>query len=489
MRALKEVCRLVGRAARWERRRDAHVRRWGAISRPIATLAPVLLLILALVLPSLSVGGPLTPLEQPYGEVRASTPNVVQRRDGSYVVEIPVDREVQHQVFTLKAEGDRKDRLVIDLPEVRWVRSAAAAARPEAVSGVRTSRFRAGRSRLVVDVDRPVSIVSSDYIASPGWKPARIEVVFRLGGQVAMTGGLQRGGALPASRPAPLLAQRSRGAAEAEGSFATNSIPATRHRIQSSYAPAFAPTPIADPRRARRRPFIVMIDPGHGGDDPGAIYGGVAEKDIVLAVAQDLRRRLHVRGRVHVYLTRNADITLSLSDRVDKVRRMRADLFISLHADALPSNPRVTGASIYTLGETTHAAMARTPDAHRRSSSVGYAELEDELIAAQLAQGVGVKIMRESQAMADLFISEFRRSGLGLLRRRPHRNANFYVLRNIEIPSVLIELGFLTSRHDRRRLATEAWRDEAVGAIARAVRRWTARDYPNAKRASARARR
>jgi N-acetylmuramoyl-L-alanine amidase len=195
---------------------------------------------------------------------------------------------------------------------------------------------------------------------------------------------------------------------------------------------------------------LVVIDPGHGGRDPGAIspYGGRREKDVTLAVAEAVRDELAASGKVRVAMTRADDRFLVLRDRYEIARRMGAGLFISIHADAAPRNDGARGATIYTLSEVASdkeaALLARQQNA---SDRLGEAPLSDDAgvnrILIDLAQ-------RESMEVSADFAALLRREGSAYFPFRPeyHRFASLVVLKAPDVPSILFETGYLTNPAD-----------------------------------------
>lgn len=477
-------------------------RRLRAAWRLAPTLAPAAILAgLAVSATGDAVGESLRPLSQPPGVTVADEPRLALRPDGALVLQVFVSQAVDHHAFVLPPIEGRAHRLVIDISEVRWSPGPPRQALPPGVRGLRFALNEPGRTRIVVDLAGPAEILSANVVPSGGDATARVEIAFRIGGPPpapAPDGPPAQWGPpdpwSPAADPvfAPVAGASAAGGgsqlfhggghaaarsgAVAAGDIETASIARPAPRAPDSFAPLAAPRPTARPRR-QPDPFIIVIDPGHGGRDGGASYGGVLEKDVVLEVAMDLRDRLQHRGHIHVYLTRTTDVYLTLEERVSIAERMNADLFISVHADALPGSPEVTGATIYTLRDEARDAYVASVVERETAGAHATSGQQPDWVTARLADSIGRRVTTEARVMAELFIEEFRRAGVGLIRSRPHRSANFVVLRTLDMPSVLIELGFLTSASDRDRFGDDAWRENAVEAIARAVRRWAYRDY------------
>ncbi|MEO0712851.1 MAG: N-acetylmuramoyl-L-alanine amidase [Pseudomonadota bacterium] len=239
--------------------------------------------------------------------------------------------------------------------------------------------------------------------------------------------------------------------------------------INAAYVPPASPS--VEPRRtpstspiapAGRR--IVVIDPGHGGKDPGASHHGAVEKTIVLKSALDLRDRLEATGRYTVRLTRDDDTFIELEDRVTLARNWGADLFISIHADSARSAD-VSGASVYTLSQRGEGRVDR--EAAENNWRLPIEDVGDDEVEGILSDLLKRETKTKSSEFAGLLLPELGKAGP--LVRNSHRNAGFYVLLAPDVPAVLVELGFLTNRADAKRLRSKAGRDRSMAAITRAV--------------------
>ncbi len=229
-------------------------------------------------------------------------------------------------------------------------------------------------------------------------------------------------------------------------------------------------------------PPMVVIDPGHGGKDPGAIgVSGTYEKDIALATAQELRGQLLVTGRFRVALTRTQDVFIPLEERVARAQEQGAALFVSMHADAL-ADRSVHGASVYTLS--TDASDAQTAALARRENSAdrfGGAVFRDQPpeVASILASLVRQETRAGSAAMAHSVVSAFH-AGVGLLPN-PSRHAAFVVLQAADIPSVLVEMGFMSNPADEAALRRSYHRARVAAAMKRAVESYFAAAGPTVR--------
>jgi N-acetylmuramoyl-L-alanine amidase len=215
---------------------------------------------------------------------------------------------------------------------------------------------------------------------------------------------------------------------------------------------------------------LIALDPGHGGVDPGTVSsGGTREKDVTLATARELARQLEATGRYVVVLTRTDDRFLRLRQRVEAARTAGADLFLSLHADSI-ENRRVRGASVYTLSEIASDREAAALAAKENSADlIAGLDLSGEsaevrTILIDLAQR---ETMNQAAVFANLVIPEL--SSTGGTLRNGHRFAGFAVLKAPDIPSLLIEMGYLSNREDEELLLSPEYRIRLARALVRAI--------------------
>jgi N-acetylmuramoyl-L-alanine amidase len=228
--------------------------------------------------------------------------------------------------------------------------------------------------------------------------------------------------------------------------------------------------PPAASNRARPPPPLVILDPGHGGKDPGAIgVSGTLEKHIALATALELKRQLEAAGRYRVELTRARDVFIPLDERVDRAQRKSAALFVSMHADAL-SDHRVRGASVYTLAQTASdaqtAALARRENSADRFTGRQWQDASPE-VAHILASLVRKETRTGSARIARTLVGSLDRD-LPMLQN-PGRHAGFVVLKAADIPSVLVEMGFMSNPRDEAALRQATHRRLVAQAMQRAV--------------------
>jgi len=219
--------------------------------------------------------------------------------------------------------------------------------------------------------------------------------------------------------------------------------------------------------RVAGRP-IVLIDPGHGGRDPGApgVSGSNREKDLTLVMARELADLLEQRGRVRVALTREDDRYLTLEQRAAIARHLRASLFLSLHMDSAP-NPLAKGATVYSLSDVASSAeAARFAKAENRDETALSSESDDN-VRALLADVALREQMEDSAGLAERMLQ--RAAGRVALRPQPHQFAAFHVLRRSETPAVLVEAGYISNAEDEAKLMTKEGRAPLVAALAQAV--------------------
>ena len=347
---------------------------------------------------------------------------------------LDLSEPVDYHIFTLPDPY----RVVIDLPEIDWRVPPRVGGPVGLIRGLRYGLFTAGVSRVVLDVAQPVEIYRAFLLSPQGNHPYRFVLDLR-----------------PVDDETFLETAR----------LVTPPSPARR-----------PPPPVAKPGRHPDGKPVVAIDPGHGGVDPGTISpSGAYEKHVTLAIARELRQTLTASGRYRVVLTRDRDIFVRLRHRVAKARKAGAELLISLHADSI-NNRRLRGASVYTLSETASdketAALAAKENKADIIAGVDFDDKSDEVanILIDLAQR---ETMNSSASFAnDVLVPEIAKASK--LLNKSHRFAGLAVLKAPDVPSVLIELGYLSNREDERMLTSPARRKELVLAIARAIDRFFA---------------
>lgn len=364
--------------------------------------------------------------------VAAAKPTVTAVRIGEHPSKtrfvIELSERVAFQAFTLAAPY----RVVVDLPEVDWRLSANAVRRGGLINDLRYGLFSDGASRVVLDIRGPAVVAKTFRLDPRAGKGHRLVIDIK-----------------------PVAAAE----------FKRRQLP----RSVAGPPPGGVPAPAIKPKpKGAKR--VIAIDPGHGGVDPGATgVSGVYEKTLMLAQARELKRRLEATGRFRVVLTRGRDVFIRLRERIAVARAAGADLFISLHADTI-ANPKVRGGSIYTLSERASdkeaAALAAKENKADMIAGVELAGQNREVvnILIDLAQRSS---MNQSAIFAKILTGEL--SKTTRLLRRTHRFAGFAVLKAPDIPSVLVELGYLSNPVDERNLRRTKHRARVAAAFVRAV--------------------
>jgi N-acetylmuramoyl-L-alanine amidase len=231
------------------------------------------------------------------------------------------------------------------------------------------------------------------------------------------------------------------------------------------------PAPQTPEEKADTRPLIV-VDPGHGGIDNGTqAASGELEKSIVLQFSLALREHIEKNGKYRVLMTRTDDTFIPLAERVNIARARQAGLFISVHADALArGDGDAQGATIYTLSETaSDAAAAQLAESENRADAIAGLDLstEPDDVAGILYDLALRETKTFSVQFARALVSEMRNATR--MHKEPLRSAGFRVLKAPDVPSVLVELGYVSNRGDLKSLTSEAWRNRTAASIARAV--------------------
>jgi len=401
------------------------------------------------------------------------------------------------------------DRLVIDLDGLQLtptLRELVAKVRPDDpfVAGVRVGQFQPRVVRLVLDLKQPIR--PQQFTLAPV-AVYRHRLVFDL---------------YPVQQTDPLLALiREKEAAEEQAAQAVqDALGELIARLESppptpATAPALpgpgpqAPPPVvaaappaatpptvplhtpapprpqapatAAERQRVARLIIVALDPGHGGEDPGAIGPtGLREKDVVLDVALRLRTLLNAQPNMRVMMTRDADFFVPLHERVRKAQRVQADLFVSIHADAF-IRPTARGASVYALstrGATSTAArwMAQRENAADLVGGVNEAVVQDaQLMQAMLDMSTTAQV-RDSLRLGAVVLDKL--GTVGQLHKRQVEQANFAVLRAPDIPSILVETAFISNPEEEKRLRSASYRQRIAEALAVGIQRYFAQNPP-----------
>jgi len=343
---------------------------------------------------------------------------------------LDLTRKIDLHVFTLADP----DRVVVDISQVAFrLPSKAGETGRGLIKAFRFGLVMPGGSRIVIDLVKPAR-VDKAFVMDPGeGTPARLVL------DLAVTD---------------------------RDSFL--------RKVASDQRSAQTPPPPREPQSSNgdARPVIVL-DPGHGGIDTGTKgpNGQIEEKDIVLDFAKRLQEKIETLGKYRVLLTRSDDTFVPLAERVRFAREADAALFISIHADSLPKREGDTqGATVYTLSETaTDPAAARLAEQENRADVIAGVDLKDQPddVAGILIDLAQRETKTFSRQFAHKLVSTIKRTTR--LHKEPIKSAGFRVLRAPDVPSVLVELGYVSNKEDLQSLASDSWRDRTADAMASAI--------------------
>ena len=322
-------------------------------------------------------------------------------------------------------------RLVIDLPEVQFAGGGANGEGRGLVRDYRYGLIGPGKARIVLDLSGPVEIVNTFVLDPVDPEPARLVI-----------------DVVPTE------------AAEFE---------AAAQRDRPQRAALARPSEDPGPRREHGRP-VVVIDPGHGGIDSGAIgEDGLIEKDVTLKFGLELARQLRLGADVEPMLTRDGDAFLSLTDRVDVAQRRQADLLVSIHADSVKED-YVRGATVYTLSDDASDALAAAmAERENRSDILAGLALDDQ--PDEVVDILFDLARRETRNLSIRFAKSLVEDMKGEvpLNSNPWRRAAFKVLKAPDVPSVLLELGYLSNADDEKLFRSPGWPRAEAETVARAI--------------------
>ena len=375
-------------------------------------------------------------------------------------------------------------RVIIDLPEVNFqIPPSAGAAHAGFIEGFRYGLVDAGRSRIVLDANAPVLIKKSFAMRARGDQPARIvvDLVATDAASFARVHRADEARLAAAMEEWPPISANTADVGEAGKNpivdlLARASVPLPRPKPQVDTSGNNNKKQVrVDPASRPVARHVIVIDPGHGGIDPGTISSdGVDEKNVVLAFANVLKKKFEADKRFKVVMSRSDDHFLTLRERVKFARDHNAELFISLHADSVKSRFRnassARGATVYTLSERASdseaEALAQKENRADIIAGVDLGAQNDEVtgILIDLAQR---DTKNRSVYFAKSLVEQLR--GKIPLHRRPLRAAGFQVLKAPDVPSVLVELGYLSNCHDEKLLTSQAWREKTATAMVKAM--------------------
>lgn len=352
-------------------------------------------------------------------------------------IELGMSQGVPYRLFTL----DGPPRLVLDFQEIDWTGlKADALVETDRIAQAQFGGYVPGWSRLVLELAQPMAVSRAGMTINPE------------------TGAAHLGLSLAPVTQAEFAAQAG-----------------------APYDPRWdLPDAVELPKpetRPAEAPLRVMIDPGHGGIDPGAEAGSSSEKDLMLTLGRELREALLRSGGFEVEMTRDDDRFVSLERRVTMTHQAGADVFLSLHADSL-SEGLAHGATVYLLAkDASDVASALLAERHDRANLLSGADLSeaDDEVTDVMLDLARQETRPRTEAMAQALISGMTNVG-GPMNRRPLRGASFSVLKAADIPSVLIEVGFLSSPRDLKNLQDPEWRANIIRGIRNGLVNWRKTD-------------
>ncbi len=348
---------------------------------------------------------------------------------------LDLDKTITFRAFALADPY----RLVVDIPQVNFRLPAGTGASGRGlVKAFRYGLVMPGGSRIVFDLTGPAKLTNSYVLNSANGQPPRLVL-------------------------------------ELEETDAASFMQALAAEVQPQLKPAISNSAtIAPPQVVPAKPDprpVVVIDPGHGGVDNGTRSGEETEKNLVLAFGLALRDRLEKSGKYRVLLTRTDDTFIPLDDRVKIARTQKAALFVSIHADYLPSREgEAQGATIYTVSDKASDAEAeRLAESENRADAIGGVNLTQE--PTEVADILIDLAQRETRT----FSNRFARMLMGemknatKLHKHPLKSAGFRVLKAPDVPSVLVELGYVSNKADLDHLVSDSWRSKTVGSMSQAI--------------------
>ncbi len=384
---------------------------------------------------------------QAAGQAVVTDVRVGKRADTTRFV-FEFDNDVTFRVFTLADPY----RVVLDFPEVGWrLPGKPLPSRVGLLEKLRYGLFKPGNSRVVLDVRGPARVADAFLLKPSGSYRYRLVLDLVKTSRESFLNGIRSGNDTPAVSAAP----------------GTGTV-----LSQVAFAPFNSPPRKPQPRR-RPKKRVVVIDAGHGGVDSGTVgVGGAYEKHITLSIARAIKDRLERTGGYRVVLTRDRDIFIRLRDRVAIARDASADVFISVHADSI-KNRSIRGLSIYTLSKTaSDREAAQLAEKENKADLIAGIDLSGETkevtnILIDLAQR---ETMNQSARFAAFLVRGLKKE-IRILRNG-HRFAGFAVLKAPDVPSVLLETGFLSNPRDERALRSRDYRRKLAASIALAIGRY-----------------
>lgn len=379
---------------------------------------------------------------------------------------------IQHRIFSL----DNPDRLVLDLDDIEVTPALTALVDRVGpgdpyVKSVRIGRFKPGTVRLVFDLK---AAVKPQIFALPPVGTYNHRLVLDL---------------YPLVAPDPLIAFLDRHQADRESGVTADRASASGPNVQlraetelESSEPR-APPPASRAKPASMRLVTVAIDAGHGGEDPGAMGpNGTHEKDVTLAIARRLKERIDREPNMRAVLTRDGDYFIPLHGRVEKARRVHADLFVSVHADAFVK-PHARGSSVFALSErgATSAAARWLAKRENQADLIGGVNLDvkDRYLKQTLLDLSQTATINDSLKLGKAVLTAL--GGINTLHKGQVEQAGFAVLKAPDIPSILVETAFITNPQEESKLRSDAYQSKLADAVFQGIRRYFANNPPLAR--------
>jgi N-acetylmuramoyl-L-alanine amidase len=368
---------------------------------------------------------------------------------------LDLDKNIQFRAFALADPY----RVIVDLPQVTFqLASGAGTAGRGLIKAFRYGLVMPGGSRIVFDLAGPAKIEKSYVLDAANGQPPRLVLELEAVDRTAFVQSLAAE-SRPDLRPAI---------------GTTDAVTVTAATVTAAVATSGAVADATGTAKAAEPPDVrpvVVIDPGHGGIDNGTQAGGESEKNLVLGFALALRDRVEKAGKYRIVMTRTDDTFIPLGDRVRIARNQSAALFVSIHADALPRREGdAQGATIYTLSDKASDAEAeRLAELENKADAIGGVNLTEEPtdvadILIDLAQ-------RETRTFSNRFarLLKTEMKTTARMHKHPLKSAGFKVLKAPDVPSVLIELGYVSNKSDLEHLVSDNWRSKTVGSVAQAI--------------------
>ncbi len=364
---------------------------------------------------------------------------LAEGRRGAAELTLSLTQGVPWRVFSL----DDPRRVVLDFKEIDWEDlTAEELGVVDGIEAVRFGTYRPGWSRMVLDLARPFEVDRAGMTVTEATGQAQLKLVLA---------------------PSDTLAFAKAAGAPHDPRWDLPE-PADTTAVAREARPDWAPT-------------VVVIDPGHGGIDPGAERDGAQEKDLMLSFARELRDVLRRAGGFDVVLTRDADAFVSLEGRVAIAHQAQADVFISLHADSV-SQGNAKGATVYTLSEeASDTASALLAERHDRADILSGVDLSgaDDEVTDVLLDLARLETEPRTMLLAETLVSSLKQTTVRL-NRKPLRTGGFSVLKAADVPSVLVELGFMSSQQDLANLRDAGWRAAMASGLRDGLLAWVVED-------------